>query len=70
MENYPYVEVDQTSQNWWRVELITSDIDRVVYSTSRVRYARTQSRAEAKGRRMLAKYKKKYGDLADPYRIR
>jgi len=67
---YPYIQITQKSYKSWDVELITRQIDVVMYSEWRIKHARTRAGAEAKGKKMLARYRKKYGNLADPYRIR
>lgn len=67
---YPYVEITQVMNNQWLALLITDEHDRSMWGDPKTKYARTKERAEAKGRKMLDKWRRKYGDLADPYRIR
>lgn len=68
-DQYPYVEIAQVTRNMWSAELITREIDKAMYTPSRIKYAGSEASANKKGIKLLAKYGKRYGDLAKPYRI-
>jgi hypothetical protein len=65
---YPYVEITQIEGKKWQASLVTDEYWH--WSDYNYKLARTRGSAERKGRRMLDKWNKKYGNLADPYRIR
>ena len=68
---YPYVKIEQLERAYWYAVLITDDTDEKFPQTARdYKFARTRKRVEQKGRKMLAKYNRKYADLADEYVIR
>lgn len=66
VETFPYVKITQLERNDWRVQFIwgRGSWDQASWHRS------SQHSAERKGRRELEKWKRKYGNLKDPYNIR
>lgn len=66
-----YVEITQLKPRLWRVRIVNEVADTSYRTIGANKFARTEARARVKGRRLLAKWRKKQqAPLTGTYRFR